>query len=85
MRIRGPRPSPRGGRGLNSPQFCKLEKVAMRRTDPLRDFAHVEGQKHTRIARSTLTNHHEGSPRANENHEKRRESHKSKWRVHQKG
>ena len=59
--------------GPNSPQFYNLDKVALRRTDPLRHFAHVEGQKHTRIARSTLTNHHKGSPRAKWNREKRRE------------
>ena len=71
--------------GPNSPQFCNLDKVALRRTDPLRQFARVEGQKHTRIARSTLTNHHEGSPGEKWNRENRRESHKSMWRLHQKG
>ena len=50
--------------GPNSPQFYNLVKVALRRTDPLRHFAHAEGQKHTRIARSTLTNHGEGSQKA---------------------
>ena len=32
--------------------------------DPLRDFAQVQWQIYTRIARSTLTNHGEGSQKA---------------------